>query len=109
MLADAVGEVNGEATKALNDLVHVNVTTSSCNDGLESEGDNIYGDVLDIISALVSRVCAESAAIGFSCGTLLPANRPVATVACFARRVAKKTAHLQAFSADQRLACPTAI
>ena len=92
--ADPVGEVDGKATHAFNDLDNIYVSTCCGSGSDDSESNNVDCDVLNLVSASISGVCAESTAVGFARGAVLPADWTVTRVARLAGRVAEEAAHL---------------
>ena len=109
MLADAVGKVDREATEALDDLEHVNITAAGSDDGLEGKSDHVDRNVFDVVCALVGSVCAQRAAVSLAGRAMLPADWTVTVIAVSARRIAQETAHLKSFSADKGFTSASAV
>jgi hypothetical protein len=107
--ADAVGEINSETTHALNDRENVDITAADNCSCSNSESNNVHGNILDLVSACISSVCAKSAAVILASGAVLPADGAVSGVARLARRVAESTTHLEARLASERNTSTTAI
>ena len=109
LLANTVCKIDSEASKVLDDGKDVNWSTcSSCGSG-NGQCNYICCNALDSISAAISVVCAESAAIVLSSWAVLPANWTVTTIAIVARRVAEETTHFKSWCADQGFTSSTAI
>ena len=76
--ADTVGEVDGKAAHAFNNLKDIYVSSGGCSGCDDCESNDVDSNVLDLVGAGISGICAESAAIGLARGAVLPADRAVA-------------------------------
>ena len=108
-MANSICQVNGKTSEALDDLDHVDISTSCSSGGDNCKSDNIDSNVLDIVCALVSCICAESTAVRFSCWALLPADWTVSTIAIFARRITEETTHFKSLLAGEDLTYSSSI
>ena len=104
-----MGEINGEAPHALDDLHDINVFTSGGGGSDDGEGNNVHSNVLNLVSAGICGVCTEGTAVSLASRARLPADGAVTVVTSCARRVAKETAHLEARLANERSTSTSAI
>ena len=91
--ANSICKINSKATKALNNLDNINITSSNSGGSNDCETNNVDSDALDLVSASISSVCTKGAAISLASWAVLPADGTVARISSSARRIAEGTTH----------------
>ncbi len=74
-----------------------------------SESNNVYSNILDLVSATICSVCAEGGAVTLASRAVLPADWAIARVSTIAWRIAEETAHFKAWSANKRSTSSTTV